>query len=286
MINSGILLIDKPAGISSFDVIRKLRKITGIRKMGHAGTLDPFASGLLIICLGKATRVCGKIVTNSKEYIAKLRLGQKTDSGDLTGKVLQTKEINHISETEVQDLIPGILAIRQQVPPRFSAIKVNGKKAYELARQGREFNLKARPIEIRSFSFENIAIPEIIYKAEVSKGTYIRVLSETIAEMLGNIGVTTELRRTAIGHVRVENACQLDDLNSENWQEKLFPLSDLFKDYDRIEISKQEKADFKQGRRFKVEASDTAEIIVSCQAQVIGFGEIEKGILKPRIVMI
>ena len=160
MIESGILLIDKPTGISSFDVIRKLRKVTGIRKMGHTGTLDPFASGLLIICLGKATRISNRIIAEKKDYLATMELGRKTDTGDLTGKLIEERNTENLTITNVEQLVLDILQIKEQIPHRFSALKINGKKAYELARKEADFQLKPRPIEILDFSFEKYDLPE------------------------------------------------------------------------------------------------------------------------------
>ncbi|MFC1887512.1 tRNA pseudouridine(55) synthase TruB [Candidatus Cloacimonadota bacterium] len=286
MFDSGILLIDKPKGITSFDVIRKLRRITGIKKMGHTGTLDPFASGLLIICIGKATRLSSKIITEEKEYTATLKLGIKTDTGDMTGEVICIKELDGISVSKVEKLVPKILNIKQQIPPKFSALKVNGKKAYELARKKTDFQLQPRAVEIKKFQFEEIAIPELTYTALVSKGTYIRVLSETIGEMLKSCAVTTELRRISIGRISIENACRMEELNDQNWQEYLYPMINLFTGSAQIEISEQEKDDFKMGRRFVVNKNDVNEVIVVCAGQVVGFGEVEDKILKPRTVII
>jgi tRNA pseudouridine55 synthase len=286
MSDSGVLLIDKPVGISSFDVIRKLRRITGLRKMGHTGTLDPFASGLLIVCIGKATRISSRIISENKEYTATLKLGYKTETGDLTGKKLENKDFNNITKDDINKIVPQILKIEQQIPHKYSALKVNGRKAYELARKNADFQLQPRPIKILDFKFLDIQIPDIMYRTTVSKGTYIRVLSETIGEMLDTYAVTTELRRTAIGSISLEKAVSLEDLSSESWQESLFPMINLFTELPRIEISEKEKADFKLGRRFRVLIENKVEIVVTCNDQVLGFAEIELNILKPRIVIV
>jgi len=176
MKNSGIILVDKPTGISSFGVIHQLRKITGIKKIGHTGTLDPFASGLLPICLGGATRLASYILAADKEYIAELELGYQTDSADLTGKKITEAEVPEISQTDLQRLRQEVLAIQQQIPPRYSAIKVNGKRAYKLARAEQDFQIPPRPIKIIDFEILEVDLPKIVYRAQVSKVTYIRTL--------------------------------------------------------------------------------------------------------------
>jgi len=286
MTDSGVLLIDKPAGITSFDVIRKLRKITQIRKMGHTGTLDPFASGLLIICLGKATRLSAKITNQDKQYSAVMQLGIKTDTGDTTGNKVSEKDFAEIDFDQVKKLVPEILRIRKQIPHRYSALKINGKKAYELARNNQDPKLQPRQISILDFRFEKIELPKITYVTTVSKGTYIRVLSETIGEMLNTYGTTLELRRTAIGKIKLEKAEKLTSLNPENWKEKLFPLINLFTEFPQIEISEKELEDFRQGRKLGVDFPDSKDLLVTSNNEVLGFGEVEEKILRPRTVIV
>ncbi|MBN1949227.1 MAG: tRNA pseudouridine(55) synthase TruB, partial [Candidatus Cloacimonetes bacterium] len=202
----GVLLIDKPTGISSFAVVRQLRKITGIRKIGHAGTLDPFASGLLVMCLGFATRIAGRLLLDDKTYVVKMKLGTSTDTGDLTGEIIDSAEPPVLTEEKLTETASAILRIREQTPPRYSAVKVGGRRAYQLARNNQEFTLLPRSVEIKNFSFTGWEAGVLEYVTTVSKGTYIRVLSETIAGLLGTRGVTTYLRRIQAGCFRVEDA--------------------------------------------------------------------------------
>jgi len=286
MSESGVILIDKPEGITSFDVIRQLRRITGIRKMGHTGTLDPFASGLLIICFGKATRLSTRIISESKEYLTTMLLGKKTETGDLTGKTISNKSFDNISEGDLDKLIPSILNIKEQTPPRYSALKINGRKAYELARKNQEFKLDPRPVNISDFKFEKLELPEIIYKTTVSKGTYIRVLSESIGELLNTDATTSELRRLKIGDLSVSEAVELNKLNKDNWQKYTFPMIKLFTDLPRHEISETEIYNYRNGMMLPVDSEDKEDVVVVCKENVLGFGSIKDNFLRPRTVMV
>lgn len=281
----GVLLIDKPIGASSFDIIRKLRKITNIRKIGHTGTLDPFASGLLPVCIGKATRLTERLMGKEKEYLVTMKLGVRTETGDTESAEIATQEIPEITETDLEELKIKVEAITSQVPHKFSAVKVNSKRAYELARKKREFNLQPRPIQISEFTIEDFKSPFLQYKIIVSKGTYIRSLSETIAEILGTIGTTTELRRTKIGKLAIEDAAKLQDLNTENWQKNLISIPDLLSEIDTVIIENIEF--YKNGRFLPVEHDDTDDVMVlSKQNEFLGFGKIIANKLQPKTVFI
>ncbi|MBT3168739.1 MAG: tRNA pseudouridine(55) synthase TruB [Candidatus Cloacimonetes bacterium] len=282
MAEIGILLIDKPVGISSFDVIRKLRQITKIRKMGHTGTLDPFASGLLPICVGKATRIADKLSGNEKEYLVKMKFGIKTDSGDITGKIIDSQ--TELKVENPANIVKQILAIEEQTPPIFSAIKIDGKRAYEYARKGENIKLKSRPIKIHNFKIIEFNFPFLTYKTTVSKGTYIRVLSETIADLLDTIATTVELQRTKIGNLNLENGVKLAQLNPQNWQDNLFDITEILTDFPKISIDKID--DFVNGKRTFIEQDNIEEIMVICENKFVGFAKIENGYLCPTKVMV
>ena len=283
----GVIIIDKPPNITSFDVVKKLRKITGIRKIGHTGTLDPFATGLMQLCIGKATRVVSKLTEEDKTYLATCQLGIQTDTGDLTDEIIKQEEPPGITKEDLNNMIPEIMKITSQIPHKFSAVKVDGKRAYELARQKKEVNLKSRPIKILGFSIENFENNKLIYQAQVSKGTYIRVLSETIAEKLGTIGTTIALRRTKIGKIDLSKAIRLEDLNSSNWKEHLVPLTQIFSSYAKIHIDTEQKELFRNGGNVNISLNDEDEVIVlDNDDKCIGFGYIKEGSLKPKIVFI
>ena len=287
MSDFGVILIDKPPNITSFDVVRKLRKITEIRKIGHTGTLDPFATGLLQLCIGKATRVVSKLTENDKTYLATCQLGIQTDTGDITGEIIKQEKPPKITEEDLNNIIPEILKISSQIPHKFSAVKVDGKRAYELARQKKEVNLQSRSIKILGFSIENFENNKLTYKAQVSKGTYIRVLSETIAEKLGTIGTTITLRRTKIGEIDLNTAVKLEDLNSSNWKEYLIPLTQIFPSLKKVHLNSEQKELFRNGSNVKIPLNDENEVIVLDNADLcVGFGYIKEGSLKPKIVFI
>ena len=287
MNNFGVFLIDKPVGITSFDVIRKLRKITGIRKMGHSGTLDPFASGLLPILLGKATRTANLLLADKKEYLVSARLGTKTDTGDITGKIIAEKSFAEISDKQIFRIAEEMLNLKTQIPPKYSAKKINGKRAYELARQNVEFKLKEQPVKIFSFEIVKIRLPFITYRTTVSKGVYIRALTETFAEKLGTIAVTDKLKRTRIGNLSLEKSVSPDKINSENWQNFLIPLSEIFADFPQIKINESQQNYFKNGRAVSINLNDIEKIMVLDENNLcLGFAEISEGWLKPKIVLI
>ena len=286
MIQSGIVLVDKPVGISSFSVVYKMRKITGIKKIGHTGTLDPFASGLLPICIGRATRLTDFIITSDKEYIAEMKLGIKTDSADITGNIIAEMDVPNLMNDTILEIAKKVCLMTEQLPPKYSAIKIDGKRAYKLARENKDFEMKSRPIKILEFEIIKIELPKIVYRAKVSKGTYIRTLSEDFAEMLNCIATTTELRRISSGEMKIEDAFTLDELSSENWESKLTDLLPIFSNYPKITLDSNNIENFRHGRRFYPKSEDVEKILIldennNCH----GFAQIENGKLQPKIVL-
>lgn len=225
--SKGILAIDKPAGITSFDVIRVLRKLTGIRKIGHTGTLDPFADGLMICLLGSYTRLASLGEAADKSYQATVKLGESTSTGDPEGEINATAAVpSAIADPEA--IITAALNLNELPVPAHSAIKINGTRAYEYARKNQEVTMPIRFTRISSFEFipwESGALinsgHELRYRCTVSKGTYIRSLSQWLATQLGTKGHTTSLRRTSIGTISIDAAVRLDTLSPENWQSYL-----------------------------------------------------------------
>lgn len=225
----GLLIVDKKEGITSFDVIRNVRKEYNIKKVGHIGTLDPLASGVLPVLIGKATKLSDYLMMHDKEYIAKIILGKKTSTGDREGNVIEEKEIekSKISKENIEAVLNSFLGESYQIPPMYSAIKVNGKKLYELARENKEIERTPRKINIAKIELlkiENVNVNEnvnlswqsieITYKVQCSKGTYIRTLSEDIAEKLGTVGYMSYLRRTRVGDFKIEDAGKLIDMEN------------------------------------------------------------------------
>jgi len=222
---SGFLLIDKPKGMTSHDVVDYLRKVTKIRKIGHAGTLDPIATGLLILGIGReATKRLGEFQKLDKEYIAKIRLGVKSDTFDKEGKIEEIKVEKIPKREEIEEVLKSFLGEILQTPPSYSAKKIKGKKAYELARKG--IKLELLPVKVKIYQIEilNYSFPYLEIKVSCSSGTYIRSLANDIGEKLKVGGIVEKLRRTKIGNFKVENAKKLSQISSENWQNFLFEV--------------------------------------------------------------
>lgn len=224
----------KERGFTSHDVVAKLRGILKQRKIGHTGTLDPEAEGVLPVCLGKATKVCDLLTGQAKTYRAVLRLGIETDTQDMTGTVLRECAV-HVSEEAAVETVMGFQGTYEQIPPMYSALKVGGKKLYELARQGREVERKARPVTIHEISVSEVELPRLTVTVRCSKGTYIRTLCHDIGKKLGCGGCMESLVRTEVGSFRSEDALtlgQIEALRDEGrLKEALIAVDTLFSEY-------------------------------------------------------
>ena len=208
----GILIVDKPAGWTSFDVIAKMRGVLGTRKLGHSGTLDPMATGVLPVFCGGASKAVDLQLNHDKTYRATLRLGSRTDTGDITGTVLETRPVT-AGEAELKDILPRFVGPQMQVPPMYSAVKINGQPLYKAARQGLTVERKARPIEIYGIIYEGSPAPgEYTLTVRCSKGTYIRTLLEDIAQGMGQLGTMSALRRTQAGLFAEADAHTLEEI--------------------------------------------------------------------------
>lgn len=207
-----ILLIDKPYEWTSFDVVNKLRYRLKIRKIGHAGTLDPLATGLLIVCTGKMTKRIAEFMDLEKEYTGTFVLGKTTPSHDLETEVSEGGDTSALTETQIREAARGLTGTLRQLPPAHSAIKVGGKRAYQLARKGKEVELKHREVEVKTFEITSVKFPEVGFRIVCSKGTYIRSLARDFGEMLGVGAYVTNLCRTRIGAYRLEDALAVDQV--------------------------------------------------------------------------
>jgi tRNA pseudouridine55 synthase len=212
----GIVNIDKPIGLSSFDVIRRLRKIIKMKRIGHTGTLDPLATGVLVICLGEATKLASEIEAESKVYLAEMEFGYATDTYDTEGKVVKTAcesfDYSQIDSKFMNRIFAEFLGIQQQIPPMYSALKVDGKKLYELARENIEIERKPRGIFIEYIKLVSIENKKIKFEVKVSKGTYIRTLIEDIGVKIGCFATMTALRRLSVGSYKIEESFTLEDI--------------------------------------------------------------------------
>lgn len=208
-----LLLINKPVGWTSFDVVNKLRYKLKIKKIGHAGTLDPLATGLLILCTGKMTKRIDEFQAQEKEYTGKFIIGQSTPSHDLETEVSEVKNISAISEAEIIQASKKFLGTIQQIPPLHSAIKVDGKRAYKMARKGKELELKPREVKIAAFDIVEIKKPAVSFRIVCSKGTYIRSIARDFGNALGVGAYLTELCRTRIGEFNLKDALTIDEIS-------------------------------------------------------------------------
>lgn len=210
----GILLVDKPQGFTSHDVVAKMRRIYQIKKVGHAGTLDPMATGLLLILIGKATRVSHYLMSLGKEYSGRIRLGQITDSQDADGELVEERPVPELTEETVRSAMKGFLGDQYQTPPMFSAKKINGQKLYKLARRNKTVPREPRVIYISRFEMTDLDLPEISFVVATSKGTYVRTIAHDLGERLGCGGHLNQLRRTAVGLFRVQDAVTIEALEN------------------------------------------------------------------------
>jgi tRNA pseudouridine55 synthase len=224
----GLLLIDKEPGISSFDVIRKLKKVLPKwQKIGHAGTLDPFATGLLIILLGKATKLNQEIQKFHKIYLVEGEFGYETDTNDPTGKIIKTADRKEISRENLTKVLPKFRGKIQQIPPAYSAKNIGGKRAYALAREGKTPELKACEVEIYKLELSNFIHPKATFSIDCSSGTYVRKLVSDIAAEMGSCATATSLRRTAIGKYTAEEALlstEIPDMEVRQIAERVIPI--------------------------------------------------------------
>lgn len=256
---NGIIVIDKEPGFTSHDVVAKMRGICGQRKIGHTGTLDPAATGVLPVCLGSATKLCDMLTEKDKEYVTELLLGVETDTQDTTGEVLARKSVE-VTEEQVRKVIAGFVGHYDQVPPMYSALKVNGKKLYELAREGKKVERKARPVEILEIEILSIELPVVEMRVACSKGTYIRTLCSDIGAALGCGGTMQSLRRTKVGGFSLEGALTLGQLqelkdkqeetNGQAISEILIPVDSVFAECPALHVMEEHRKLLDNGNAF------------------------------------
>ncbi len=217
----GILVVNKPDGMTSHDVVAIVRRTFKMKRVGHAGTLDPLATGVLVVLIGKATKLFDKFVGFDKAYIATLKLGTVTDSADIQGKVLDQRPYEHITEEQIKDAFSKFSGDMEQLPPMVSAVKMGGKKLYELARKGITVERKPRAITIHELKILDITFPEVKFYLDCSKGTYVRQLAHDIGEALGCGACITQIQRTKVGDFTIDEAVTLEDMREShirNWQ--------------------------------------------------------------------
>ncbi|MBO5146759.1 MAG: tRNA pseudouridine(55) synthase TruB [Lachnospiraceae bacterium] len=258
MIN-GIMNIYKEAGFTSHDVVAKLRGIVKQKKIGHTGTLDPDAVGVLPVCFGNATKLCDLMTDKTKEYEALMRLGVTTDTQDMSGRILTQHEV-HAGEAEAEAAIMHFVGGYEQIPPMYSALKVNGKKLYELAREGREVERQPRHVDISFIRIVDIALPEVRFVVGCSKGTYIRTLCADIGERLGCGAAMAALKRTRVGGFRIEDAIPLskvEELAAAGELEHYLTAPDsIFMEYEGASVKPEAESALLNGNKLYIRQLD------------------------------
>lgn len=287
----GIIIINKEKDWTSNDIVQKLKGIFH-EKTGHTGTLDPQATGVLPILVGKGTSISKYLINHDKEYIATIKLGEKTTTGDQEGEVIDKMPVTEeILESEnIKKVLESFKGKQCQIPPMYSAIKVNGKKLYEYARSGKNIDIKPREIEV--FDIELISISknnqEIVYKVWCSKGTYIRSLCEDIAKKLGTVGFMKELNRTRVGEFNIEQSVKISevinckDLNSL----KFISIEDFFKDKNSVVLSMDKMIRFLNGVKIFMNVEDGIYKVYDKNGDFVGIGVAKEGKLKRDIVIV
>ena len=235
---NGVLNIFKNKGMTSFDVVSRVRKIANEKKVGHTGTLDPEAEGVLPVCIGKATKIIDYIMDSEKGYSVKFKLGIKTTTYDLEGEVIEERDTSSLTEKEVEETINSFKGEYSQVPPMFSALKKNGVRLYDLARKGIEVEREGRNIKIYNIENINIELPYVSMDVTCSKGTYIRSLCYDIGEKLNVFATMTELKRFKTSFFSENDSINIDDLNKENIKEHLISIEEALKNYPEIYLTK------------------------------------------------
>jgi tRNA pseudouridine55 synthase len=283
---NGILNILKPPGMTSHDVVSRIRKITGIKKVGHTGTLDPGAAGVLPVCIGKATKVVDYIMSGTKTYICELTLGNITDTLDKYGKFLNenNSDFSHVNIDLLNKVLEKFKGQISQTPPAFSAIKINGKRSYEMAREGQEVILPSRTVIIYKIEILNFALPTVMLKIECSKGTYIRSICHDIGTELGCGAYMSFLLRTKTGSFTLNNSVILDELTKENVKNYIIN-SDLALDFKSIYIEDKYTKSLMNGNSIKIENHDefnSNELVkvYILPDEFIAIGSIDDDILK------
>lgn len=249
---SGSLLINKEKGLTSRQEVNNISRLLGEKKAGHIGTLDPFADGLLIVLLGKATKISPFLEGMDKTYLATLKLGIQTDSGDLTGNEVSLREIPSLNKQTIEEVFKSFLGEQEQLPPMYSALKVNGKELYKYARQGQEVERKVRKINVYELKLISFKDDEITFLSKVSKGTYIRTLGEDIAVKLGTVGHLTSLTRLAVGPFSLENAKASKDVKEED----LIPVEKMLSFMKSFEVTGDLVKMAKNGMHFRLPIED------------------------------
>lgn len=278
----GIIVINKEKGCTSHDIVYKVKKMFNT-KVGHTGTLDPNATGVLPILLGKGTKISKYLIEHDKEYEVVLQLGVKTTTADEEGEIIEEKEVlkESLEQLEIERILKSFIGKIKQMPPKYSAIKVNGRKLYEYARKGQKVEIKPREVEIYNIEITNIQKEkkQIEFKVSCSKGTYIRTLCEDIAEKMRTVGYMKELKRTKVGDFNIEQAITLGQLQ-EKENIKIITIEEMFKDKEEIILEDSKITLLLNGVKMNMKKPNGIYRIYNKQNKFIGLGIVQNKILK------
>jgi len=286
---SGVLVVDKPIGLTSHDVVQIIRRGTGIRRAGHTGTLDPRASGVLVVLIGPAVRLSEFVSAEDKRYQATIRLGSSTDTYDAEGTVSESEVKVDVSEEAFGELLQKYVGEIEQVPPPYSAVKVKGKRAYDLARKGEEVKLEPRIIQVHSLELLEWALPEVVIDVHCSSGTYVRSLAHDIGEELGVGAHLVGLRRSKSGRFSLREAVSLRQLRDEfeagTWAQNLIPAAEALGDWLAIELDADMMETVRHGNRIPAEAGSSGMArAISEQGDLVAIMEVDGDEWQPRKV--
>lgn len=279
----GVLIINKPKGYTSHDIVNIVKKELNITKVGHAGTLDPNATGVLPVLIGNATKISKYLIEHDKVYIAELKLGEKSSTVDLEGEIIEKKSVPKLNEDQIKDTLKLFLGKQQQIPPMYSSIKINGKKAYEYARKGLKVEMEPREIEIMNISLMKFQDNIITFKVKCSKGTYIRVLCEDIAKSLGTVGLMKELCRIKVNEFDIKNSVTLDDIKNGNVQ--VINIEEIFKLQSCIKLNNRETKLFLNGVKLSNNKLDGLYRVYNNNV-FLGLGIVSNNLLKRDVIII
>ena len=290
---NGILIINKEKGCTSHDIVYKVKKIFN-EKVGHTGTLDPLAEGVLPILIGKGTLCSKYLINHDKKYIVNLALGQKTETADLEGKIIEEKNIpdKSLTQNKIEKVLKSFIGKQQQMPPIYSAIKVNGKKLYEYARKGQNVEIKPREIEIYDIKLMNIDAQkkQIQFEVFCGKGTYIRSLCEDIAEKLETVGYMESLKRIQVGDFKIEESSKIQELeeNKEDTkylESKIISVEEIFKNKEKIKLDDKKMQLFLNGVKITQNQENDIYRIYDKNEKFIGIGIVQDKLLKRDIIL-
>lgn len=290
---NGILIINKEKGCTSHDIVYKVKKIFN-EKVGHTGTLDPLAEGVLPILIGKGTLCSKYLINHDKKYVVNLALGQKTETADLEGKIIEEKNIpdKSLTQNKIEKVLKSFIGKQQQMPPIYSAIKVNGKKLYEYARKGQNVEIKPRKIEIYDIKLMNIDAQkkQIQFEVFCGKGTYIRSLCEDIAEKLETVGYMESLKRIQVGDFKIEESSKIQELeeNKEDTkylESKIISVEEIFKNKEKIKLDDKKMQLFLNGVKITQNQENDIYRIYDKNEKFIGIGIVQDKLLKRDIIL-